>query len=256
VGPEENLPVIVYFHGGGEQGESNDFDGSKLALQGPAVVVTVNFRLSLLGVLAHPALDNEGHAFANYNILDQQFALHWVRDNIAKFGGDPNNVTLNGQSYGAKAVAYQILSPLAKGLFDKAILQSALVYLGSTPLDLARQRGIAFAVAAVCGSGTGPDVAACLRALPASRVQELMGNGVPDPYGNGTTGKAGYVVSGAISDGQILPISETHAYATRNFNHVPMLTGDTHDEGGFLIVTIPYYQSPRAPLRKVSSFRL
>jgi para-nitrobenzyl esterase len=143
-------------------------------LQGDTVVVTLNFRLSLFGVLAHPALDNEDnerHLFANYNILDQQFALHWVHDNISKFGGDPSNVTLSGQSYGAKATTYEILSPLAKGLFQKAILESALVYLGSTPLGLAEQRGVAFAVAAGCGSGTGPDVAACLRAVPASKFK-------------------------------------------------------------------------------------
>ena len=249
VGPNEKRPVIVYFHGGGEQGEGTDFDGSKLAAQGGTVVVTLNFRLSLMGVLAHPALDNEGHLFANYNILDQQFALRWVQNNIDKFGGNPKNVTISGQSYGAKATTYQILSPLAKGLFNKAILQSALVYLGSTPLDLARQRGVAFAVAAGCGSGAGPEVAACLRALPASRVQALMGNGVPDPYDpNADTGKASYVVSGAISDGQILPTSELQAYATGNFNRVPILTGDTRDEGGFLIAPVAYYPSPRAPL--------
>ena len=253
VGRHENLPVIVYFHGGGEEGESNDFDGSKLALQGDTVVVTLNFRLGLFGVLAHPALDNEidsedndGHLFANYNILDQQFALHWIHDNIANFGGDPSNVTLSGQSYGAKATTYQILSPLAKGLFQKAILESALVYLGSTPLGLAEQRGVAFAVAAGCGSGTGPDVAACLRALPASKIQALEGNGVAYDD-DGDTGRASYVVSGAISDGQILPTDEIQAYETGNFNHVPIITGSTEDEGAFFIAPREYYESPRTP---------
>jgi para-nitrobenzyl esterase len=246
-GAHEKLPVIVYFHGGGEEGESNDFDGSKLASQGPTVVVSVNFRLSLMGVLAHPALDNEGHLFANYNILDQQAALHWVQNNVAKFGGDPKNVTISGQSYGAKAVTYEILSPLSKGLFHKAILESALVYLGSSSLDLAEKKGVAFAIAAGCGSGTGPDVAACLRALPASQIQTLMGNGVADPYGNGDTGRASWVVSGAISDGQILPTSEIQAYETGNFNHAPIVTGSTEDEGAFGLAQTEYYKSPRTP---------
>jgi para-nitrobenzyl esterase len=252
VGRHESLPVIVYFHGGGEEGESNDFDGSKLASQGDTVVVTLNFRLTLFGVLAHPALDNEDnednerHLFANYNILDQQFALHWIHDNIANFGGDPSNVTLSGQSYGAKATTYEILSPLAKGLFQKAILESALVYLGSTPLSLAEQRGVAFAVAAGCGSGTGPDVAACLRALPASKIQALAGNGVAYDD-DGDTGRASYVVSGAISDGQILPTDEIHAYETGNFNHVPIITGSTEDEGAFFIAPAEYYESTRTP---------
>jgi para-nitrobenzyl esterase len=241
------LPVIVYFHGGGEEGESNDFDGSKLATQGRTIVVTVNFRLSLMGVLSHPALDNEGHLFGNYNILDQQMALRWVQDNIGKFGGDSRNVTIAGQSYGAKAVTYEILSPLSKGLFDRAITQSALVYLGSTPLDVARQKGIAFAVAAGCGSGTDAATAKCLRALPAKRVQELMGNGV-HYRDQGDTGRAPYVVSGAISDGQILPVSEIEAYKNGKFNHVPLMTGSTADEGSFGLMQTLYYRDPRTPL--------
>src|SRR5580704_12693773 len=100
--PSAKLPVIFWIHGGGNvDGESNDYDGSKLAAQGHTVVVTINYRLGLLGFLAHPALDAEGHLFGNYGILDQQFALKWVKQNIAEFGGDKNNVTLGGQSAGS-----------------------------------------------------------------------------------------------------------------------------------------------------------
>ncbi len=243
----EQLPVIVYFHGGGEEGESNDFDGSKLALQGRTVVVTLNYRLALFGVLAHPALDQEGHLSANYNFLDQQAALHWGQDTISSCGGAPSNVTISGQSYGATSTTYEILSPLAKGLFHRAITDSELVYLGNSPLDLARQKGIAFAVAAGCGSGTGPNVAACLRALPASKIQALEGNGVAYDD-DGDTGAPSYVVSGAISDGQILPLDEIDAYKTGNFNHVPIMTGNTADEGAFNLAQTEYYESPRTPL--------
>ncbi len=79
-------------------GGSTDYDGSKLASQGHTVVVTINYRLGLLGFMANPAIDAEGHPFANYGILDQQHALKWVRRNITRFGGDQKNVTLGGQS--------------------------------------------------------------------------------------------------------------------------------------------------------------
>jgi para-nitrobenzyl esterase len=87
-GRNGKLPVIFWIHGGGNvDGESNDYDGSKLAAQGNTVVVTINYRLGLLGFFAHPAIDHESHLFGNYGFLDQQFALKWVQSNIAAFGG-------------------------------------------------------------------------------------------------------------------------------------------------------------------------
>src|SRR5262249_60252306 len=94
VDSSEKLPVVVWIHGGGNvDGETPGYDGSKLALQGRTVVVTMEYRLNLMGFLAHPALDNEGHAFGNYGILDQQAVLKWVARNIAAFGGGKGNVT-------------------------------------------------------------------------------------------------------------------------------------------------------------------
>jgi para-nitrobenzyl esterase len=87
--PSAKLPVIVWIHGSGNvDGGTPGYDGSKMASDGKAVVVTIAYRLNLLGFLAHPALDNEGHPFANYGILDQQAALKWAKRNIAQFGGD------------------------------------------------------------------------------------------------------------------------------------------------------------------------
>src|SRR5881296_2392949 len=122
--------VLVWIHGGGNvDGASNDYDGSKLATGGPlgsaTVVVTLNYRLGLLGFLAHPALDNEGHPFGNYGIMDIQEALRWVQRNIAAFGGDPDNVTLGGQSAGAQDTGANAVSPLSIGLFHQAIYQSS-----------------------------------------------------------------------------------------------------------------------------------
>src|SRR5258706_9639896 len=116
------LPVLVWVHGGGYvDGESDDYDATKLAKEGKLVVVTLNYRLNLFGFLAHPALDKEGHAGGNYGIMDMQAALRWVQRNAASFGGDPGNVTLGGQSAGAGAAAANVVSPDAKGLFHRAI---------------------------------------------------------------------------------------------------------------------------------------
>ena len=104
--PSARLPVIFWIHGGGNlDGETPGYDGSKMAADGKTVVVTVEYRLNLMGWLANPALDNEGHTFGNYGILDQLLALKWVRQNIAKFGGDKNNVTIGGQSAARKTPA-------------------------------------------------------------------------------------------------------------------------------------------------------
>lgn len=129
---DERRPVMVWFHGGGlveGSGSLPSFDGESLALCG-VVVVTVNYRLSVLGFLAHPELtaESEHGSSGNYGLLDQTEALRWVQRNIAAFGGDPGNVTIFGQSAGCFSVYSKLASPLAKGLFHKAICQS--IFLG------------------------------------------------------------------------------------------------------------------------------
>jgi para-nitrobenzyl esterase len=119
--------VMVWIHGGDlTAGESDDFDASRLASIGGVTVVTINYRLGVFGFLAHPALTAESpnHASGNYGILDQQFALKWVQQNIRAFGGDPGNVTVFGQSAGGLSALANMASPGAAGLFHKAIVQS------------------------------------------------------------------------------------------------------------------------------------
>ena len=125
----DNMPVMVWFHGGAHtagQGHSKIFDGTTIAQNG-AVLVSINYRLGALGFLAHPWLSDESdHASSgNYGLLDKIAALNWVRDNIAEFGGNPDNVTIFGQSAGSQSVCSLMASPLARGLFHKAIGQSA-----------------------------------------------------------------------------------------------------------------------------------
>lgn len=126
----EKLPVMVWIHGGGfflGSGSQPLYDGAELARRG-AVVVTFNYRLGALGFLAHPALTNEqaGHPLGNYGLLDQIALLQWVQRNIASFGGDPDNVTVFGESAGGVSVQALMTSPLADGLFSKAISQSGM----------------------------------------------------------------------------------------------------------------------------------
>jgi len=226
------LPVIVWIHGGGDFcGASNDYDGSKLASHG-AVVVTFNYRLGLFGWLAHPALDAEGHLFGNYGLLDQQFVLKWVQENIDRFGGDRNRVTLGGESAGSQATEANVVSPLTRGLFHRAIFQS--IVEEPTSLSDAEAAGTAFAVAAGCGSRRDASGAACLRALTAAQIVALAGT---------ASTPASYLV-GPIADGQILPSGFEAAFESGQFNHVPVMSGTTSDEKNFVLAVNEYFSGP------------
>ncbi len=233
-------PVLVWIHGGGNfDGESADYDGTGLAKKGPTVVVTFDYRLGLLGFFANPALDRKGHPFGNYGIMDQQAALQWVRRNIAAFGGDPNDVTLGGQSAGDIDTGANVISPGAAGLFQRAIFQSvALLDPFISPLPLAESRGTAFSVAVGCGSGGDAAAAACLRALPVSKILQLQGTpnqAFPNPA---------YFTTGLIVDGTVIPTLATDAWSSGRFNHMPIMNGTTEDEGTFLAMINEVLKGP------------
>ena len=167
--PDERRPVMVWVHGGGFQfGASANpaIDGAPLAQMG-VVVVTFNYRLGVLGFLAHPELDAEGPS-GNYGLQDQLAALRWVQTNIAHFGGDPDNVTIFGESAGAHAIGILVASPLARGLIHKAIGQSGAlwdtVHGSLSTFDEARARGVAFA------ERLGATSIAALRSRPADEI--------------------------------------------------------------------------------------
>ena len=184
---EEPRPVLVWIHGGrfvGGSGADPLYDGAALAAAG-LVVVTFNYRTGVFGFLAAPELSAEsGHACSgNYGLLDQIAALRWVQVNIAAFGGDPDRVTIAGQSAGAACVQDLVYSPLAKGLFHRAIAQSgalhprdpALAYLAGSyrTLDVAEQQGARYL------KEHGAASIEELRALPVSSL--LEGNDADDP---------------------------------------------------------------------------
>ena len=203
-------PVLVWIHGGGlVQDGGRNYDGTKLAADG-TVVVTINYRLGALGFLAHPALASRpGGAAGNYGLMDQQAALRWVQRNIAQFGGDPRNVTIAGQSAGGLSVLAQMVSPGARGLFQRAIVQSGTFALNQQPLATAEAAGQTFATAVGC-----PDQsAACLRNVPVSDLVSKFGVEIP-----------------GVVDGAVLTQPIGTALARGQFARVPVINGITHDE--------------------------
>jgi para-nitrobenzyl esterase len=210
-------PVMVWIHGGSlVTGESDAYDPSELVGRGDVVVVTINYRLGALGFLAQPALDAEGHKFANYGLMDQQMALHWVRDNIHSFGGDPRNVTIFGESAGGQSVTSQLTSPGARGLFDQAIVESGAYALSLPTVATAEAQGTAFASAVGCNDQSS----ACLRA---ASVPTLVSK------------EASLYIT--TQDGQVLPASPMQAFGSGQFNRTPVLQGSNHDEYRLFVAT-------------------
>ena len=173
---DEKLPVMVWFYGGGfvqGSGSLPSFDGEALARHG-VIVVTINYRLGPLGFLAFPALDQESpdHVSGNYGLLDMIAALRWVQNNVGGFGGDPGNVTIFGQSAGAFGVNAMMASPLAHGLFQRAIVESYQMFgIGGPTQSLAQaEEGGAKYVAAV-----GATALSDLRMIPSTDLVRTMG---------------------------------------------------------------------------------
>jgi para-nitrobenzyl esterase len=203
-------PVMVWIHGGSlVTGKGDDFDPTDLIDRGDVVVVTINYRLGALGFLAHPALDAEGHRFANYGIMDQQLALEWVQRNIAAFRGNPHNVTIFGESAGGQSVTSHLTAPDSRRLFDRAIIQSGAYALTLPTIAEAEALGSAFANSVGCASQS----AACLRAAP---VATLVANEA--------------TVYITTQDGQVLPLSPLQAFESGRFNRESVLQGSNGDE--------------------------
>ena len=208
--PGSRYPVMVWIHGGAlVTGESDDYNPAKLVEDG-ATVVTINYRLGALGFLAHPALADAKGQSGDYGLEDQQAALRWVQRNIASFGGDPHNVTLFGESAGGLSTLSQVASPQARGLFEKAIVESGSYDLTQASLSSAEAAGEAFATKAGCASQT----AACLRSLPVSTILASEDRPAYTPNINS----------------EVLPESLGTAFATGDFNRVPIINGTNRDE--------------------------
>jgi para-nitrobenzyl esterase len=213
------LPVIVWIHGGGYANGSAAmplYHGDRLARKG-VLVVTIAYRLGALGFLAHPALSAESphRSSGNYGLMDQIAALEWVRRNITAFGGDPDRVTIAGQSAGAMAVSALLTSPRAQGLFQRAIAQSGGIF---EPLQLAP--GYLLANAERDGASymesLGAHTLGAMRMLPAERL-------------------TGGAVSHPVIEPDVLPLSPYDAYVQGRYHDVPLLLGSNSEEARALV---------------------
>lgn len=210
------LPVMVWIHGGGLSNGSGStplYAGDVLARE-RVIVVTINYRLGALGFLAHPELSREsaGGWSGNYGLLDQIAALQWVQRNIAAFGGDPSRVTVFGQSSGAISISALTTSPLAQGLFARAIAHSGGLF---EPLELAPQHGLAGAEA------LGDDLAARLGATSLAALRALPADAIVDEAFTPTI----------VIDGHVLRESPFDAYAAGRAHGIDLLVGYNAGEG-------------------------
>jgi para-nitrobenzyl esterase len=208
---DAKLPVMVFIHGGGNTrgaASENQYDGAYLAKKG-VVFVSFNYRMNVFGFLAHPDLtrESEHHASGNYALLDQIAALQWIQRNIASFGGDPNTVMIFGHSAGASNVNSLMASPLAKGLFHRALTQSGSNLSNRTILADAEKTGVKF------GEALG---ATSIEALRRKSAEEIL--------------KAPRMQMGPVVDGWVLPQDVYSIFAAGKHNDVPLIVGTVADD--------------------------
>ncbi|MCF6385856.1 carboxylesterase family protein [Mycobacterium sp. MBM] len=228
---EELRPVMVWIHGGAFiNGNGAMYDSRWFVDRGDIVVVTLNYRLGALGFLAHPALGPEG-AVGNYGLQDQQAALRWVRDNISAFGGDPQAVTIAGESAGAMSVCDHLVAPGSAGLFRAAIIQSGPC---QAQLALPQAERISADYARDVGCADPATVAACLRALPETKLRK--------PVWYARIGED--TLSGPVHGTVVLPEDPMIAFRAGRAAEVPVLIGTNRDEFT-LFVALQYLRAGR-----------
>src|SRR5580658_1878609 len=215
------LPVMVWIYGGGFQigaTSQSAYDGAALAAQG-VVLVSINYRLGMFGFLAHPALDQESPhgASGNYGLLDMVAGLEWVKRNIGAFGGDPNNVTIFGESAGGTAVCLLMIVPQAEGLFQKVISESAAWMFG--PISHITESWYGRMPMTKFGERLGTDLAA----LRAKSTAELLKT-LPPPMMRNDAAERGEAYMPVV-DGWVIPDDPARLFASGKFHHVALIAG-------------------------------
>jgi para-nitrobenzyl esterase len=213
------LPVMVWLHGGSNtvgSGTQSTYDGGSLTRHG-VLLVTLNYRLGVMGFFSHPELTAESphHSSGNYGLLDQLAALDWVRQNIAQFGGDPDNVTLFGESAGAIDAARLMTSPLAAGLFKRVISESGPAFESGQTLSQAEAFGSAVSGLTPPGNAQSTPLEK-LRALPANEVEALVVKAKEHFPAD---------ITAATADNWVLPMSPQQAFLTGSIQKVDLLIG-------------------------------
>jgi para-nitrobenzyl esterase len=219
--PATRLPVMVFLHGGSNRvgsGAELGYDGASLASRG-VIVVTINYRLGVMGFFAHPELTAESphHSSGNYGLLDQIAALRWVKQNIAQFGGDGENVTVFGESAGSVDATTLMASPLAANLFRRVIAESGPAFGLGPSQDLAKMEKLGAAIGTAAGGQPGSQLTV-LRNLPAAQIAGIQAKLIASSF-------KGYDPNASIVDGWVLPQSTASAYAQGKLLPVDLLAG-------------------------------
>ncbi|XP_030830218.1 cholinesterase 1 [Strongylocentrotus purpuratus] len=221
--------VMVWIHGGGYvvgAGSIPEALPVPLAVMNDVIVVTINYRLNILGFIV---LGEEDVSEANVGMLDQRQALVWVQENIAAFGGDPSRVTIFGESAGGMSVSLHVLSPMSKGLFSGAILQSGAVTSQWSYGTLAEGEETAFVYgrALNCSQNTHRELAECLRGIPADDIVSYLASNPPEAYTHAIR---------PFVDGEFIPRDPKEMYAAGEVNEVSIMIGCLSEEGTMIII--------------------
>uniref|UniRef100_A0A4X2KUD7 Carboxylic ester hydrolase n=1 Tax=Vombatus ursinus TaxID=29139 RepID=A0A4X2KUD7_VOMUR len=211
------LPVMMWIHGGGLiLGSASMCDGSILSASQNVVVVTIQYRLGVLGFFS----TGDEHAPGNWGYLDQVAALRWVQKNIAHFGGDPGRVTIFGESAGGTSVASHVLSPMSKGLFHRAIMESGVAILPGLISSSSEMVMNIIANLSACDGHSSASMVQCLRSKSEGEILAITKH---------------FKIIPGIVDGQFLPKHPEELLATGEFHHVPSIIGVNNDEYGWII---------------------
>jgi para-nitrobenzyl esterase len=233
--PEEPVPVMVWIHGGAYvfgSGADASYDGSHLVKRGDVVIVTLNYRLGALGFLAHEELSSadESTTSGNYGLLDQRAAMQWVKDNIAGFGGDDENITIFGESAGGRSVCWHLATPGSQGLFHRAIVESGYCMKQTYPRAGAEAQGERFATALDCTDAA--EVVSCMRDKTAEEiVMAAQSMGTPSPGGIFYQDRSGGFAFEPTIDGVHITDQLPTLLAGDGVADVPVLQGANTDEG-------------------------
>lgn len=244
----DRAPVMVWIHGGGNFSGGTGipvpntpqlwYDGRVFAEKQEIVLVTIQYRLGPFGFLAHPGLSSESQPVGNQGLLDQQFALKWVQKNIAKFGGDPGNVTIFGESAGSADVCYHVASPGSRGLFHRAISESGGCTLRSVGAEktLAETAASMEAYGKALGCEPGAGQLDCMRKLPVGMLLANAMQPMPGAGGSLTGGQWSFAAVRGGTNG-FLPEAPLQALFDRGeVAKVPYLLGSNHDEGTTFVI--------------------
>jgi para-nitrobenzyl esterase len=240
--PDESLPVMFWIHGGAfliGAGSQAVYDGVNMAEKG-VVIVTINYRLGPFGFFAHPLLTEESPygSSGNFGLLDQIAALEWVERNIASFGGDPDSVTVFGESAGGMSIYSLMASPLAEGLFDRAVIQSGPFLDMGLPLnpedtlENAEKKGER--ISRDLGCNMEEDELACLRARTPEEIMEASDRG-DDPLA--------HINMGPNVDGYVLPASPSAVFIAGEQHDVPLMVGSNADDGSIFVPDVNLQQT-------------